>query len=257
MKGVLAVFLRDLEERRFVFGAAAVSALAPFVVPVVRGLHGDEARQMQAWLGFLLAALFAAGLAITLGTTAISSDLAERRLGFYLSRPISGFALWAGKLGAACVATLGASALVYAPTLLAQRGSPVLLDLPRGTPALSVAAALVLVFAVHAGSLLLRPRSSLLALDMAALFVLTVAAVYVLRLFAMALAGVALRRATLALAAEVALGLLLGGLLAGPRGRTDGRAAHATLSATRGRMPGSSPPKSSVCWTMRCILSKS
>lgn len=232
MKNLLAVARREIEEKRFVFLAAAAASLVPFAVPLVRGMHGANAAEARDWTAVLLAATFAAGLAVGLGSTVIAADLAERRLGFYFSRPISGFVLWAGKLGAACLLALAAAALVYLPTLVANGGRLILVDLPRQSPLIFVVGVAAAVLLMHAGNILMRPRSPFLALDMAALILLVLGWVFVLQQLAMAYAAEALQHATTTLIATAAIALALAGLLAVTRGRTDSRAAHRTLSAT-------------------------
>jgi hypothetical protein len=232
MRGFLAVARREIEEKRFVFLAAAVASLVPFAVPLVRGMHGSTATETRDWLALILAATFAAGLAVGLGSTVLASDLAERRIGFYFSRPITGLGLWAGKLGAACLIALGAAAIVYAPTLAVNGGRVVLIDLPQEAPAAFFAAVAAMVLLMHAGNIAMRPRSPLLALDLAALVLLTLGVVFLLQQFAMAFAGEALRHAVTALIAAAAIAMVLSGLLAVTRGRSDSRAAHRALSAT-------------------------
>ena len=114
MRAFLAVARREIEEKYFVFGAALVVAFVPFAVPLVRSLHGQDARDMRNWLALIGAGTFGAAVAAALGATVLASDLAERRIGFYFSRPISGFSLWAGKLGAACVIALASAGLIFA-----------------------------------------------------------------------------------------------------------------------------------------------
>lgn len=232
MRGLLAVARREIEEKRFVFLAAAAASFVPFAVPLVRGLHGAAAVEVRDWVALIGGFAVALGLAVVLGSTVVASDLAERRIGFYFSRPITGLALWAGKLGAACLIALVAGAIVYVPTLAANGGSVAVVDLQASSPSpvgllLSIVAA---VFVFHAGNILLRPRSPLLAFDMSALVLLTLGVVFVLRQFAMACATEALRFAVDALTAAGVIALVLAGLVAVIRGRSDSRAAHRVLS---------------------------
>lgn len=230
MRGFLAVARREIAEKRFFFLAAAMASLVPLAVPLVRGLHGTAAAEARDWLALFLATTFAAGLAVGLGSTVLASDLAERRLGFYFSRPITGVALWAGKLGAACLIALGAAAIVYAPTLAANGGRAVPVDLPRQLPVTFAAAVSVLVFLMHSGNIAMRPRSPLLALDLGALVLLTSGAVFALQRLTAAFAMEALARATTFLALVATIAVVTAGLAAVSLGRTDARRAHRTLS---------------------------
>jgi hypothetical protein len=232
MKGLLAVARREIEEKRFVFLAAAVASIVPFAVPLVRGMHGANAAEARDWTAVALAATFAAGLAAALGGTVVASDLVERRLGFHFSRPLSGFAIWAGKIGAACLIALGAAAIVYLPTLAANRGRIILLDLPEQAPGLFVLGVVAVVVLWHAAAVAMRPRSALLAADLAAFIVLALGALFIVQQLAMAMAAEALRRGQNALTAAAGIALAVSGLVAVTRGRTDSRAAHLALSAS-------------------------
>jgi hypothetical protein len=232
MRGFLAVARREIEEKRFVFLAAAVASLVPLAVPIVRGMRGANAAEVRDWCAVMGAATLGAALAIALGSTTIATDLAERRLGFYFSRPISGFGLWAGKLGAACLIALAAAAIVYAPTLAVNRGPVILIDLGRGSPLLFVPIVVATVVLLHAVNIAMRPRSPLLVLDVVALVVLFLAAVFLIQRFLMAFAVGALNNAFVVLIDAAVIGVLLAGLLAVTRGRSDSRAAHLALSAT-------------------------
>jgi hypothetical protein len=232
MRGLLAVARREIEEKRFVFLAAAVVSLVPFAVPLVKGMHGSAATEMRDCVALILAATFAAGLAVGLGSTVLASDLAERRIGFYFSRPITGLGLWAGKLGAACLIALGAAAIVYAPTLAVNGGRVVLIDLPQETPAAFFAAVAAMVLLMHAGNIAMRPRSPLLALDLVALVLLALGAVFVLQRLTRAFAMVALVRATTFLTVVVTVAVATAGFAAVLLGRSDTRRAHLVLSIT-------------------------
>lgn len=228
MKGFLAVARREIEEKRFVFPAALVASLVPFAVPLVRGMHGAAAVEIREWTAIGLALTFAAGLAVALGATTVAGELASRRLGFYFSRPISGIALWAAKLGAACFMALGVAALVYAPTLAAARDRAVL---PEAL-LFSALGVIGTVLISHVAVLALRPRTPLLALDVAALLLLSLCVVFLIQRFVMALANDALGQAEAMLVAATSVALTAAGLVAVTRGRSDSRAAHRALSAT-------------------------
>jgi hypothetical protein len=231
MKGFLAVARREIEEKWFVFPAALVASLVPFAIPLMRGMHGTAAAEVREWTAMVGAWAFAGGLAAALGATTIAGELAERRIGFYFSRPISGIALWAGNLGAACFMAFSVAVLVYVPTLVAERGRVILWDPAQalGLLALGVAA-VVLLF--HAGAIALRPRTPLLALDVVALVLVSLAAAALIQRFVMAHAFEAQGLAEAVLINGAATALLVAGLLAVTRGRSDSRAAHRVLSAT-------------------------
>ena len=240
MRGFLAVARREILEKRFVFAAAAAASLVPFAAPLVRGLHGRAAVEVRDWIAIILAAVFGAGLAVALGTTVVSSELADRRLGFYFSRPLTGFAIWAGKLGAACLIALAAAAIIYIPTLAADGGRVVLIDLPAGAPAAFALAIVAVVLLCHAAGIAIRGRSPLLGLDLIALVLLVLGAIFVLKRLEREFAGEALEWAKAVLIVAPLAGLVVSGLLAVTRGRTDGQAAHRTLSTTLWAILGAS-----------------
>ena len=123
MRGILAVASRELVERRLVFVAAAVAAVLPFFAPLFPWLRGNDLDELRGVVALTLATTFAAALAMGYGVAMISGELKARRLGFYFSRPLSGLAIWGGKLLAGVVMVWVAPLLVLLPTWLAARAS--------------------------------------------------------------------------------------------------------------------------------------
>ena len=114
--------------------------------------------------------------------------LADGRLGFDFVRPISGFAVWAGRFGAAVALLISSAILVVAPVVLADllrsaaplRGIdwfPTSLGM-AGLIAIGLLACLLVLFLTHGIVVLFASRSALLALDFVGLAAvgLTVAA---------------------------------------------------------------------------------
>jgi hypothetical protein len=186
VKGVLAIAAREIREHRLFLLAALLLGLFPplfaWLVPagsIPERLVMRDAPQPQAWevtlvLGTALGGLFALGLAVSLGASVVARDLTERRLGFYLARPVSPLAVWAGKMLAAVAVPLAAFALALllplATTAFLGRG---IADFDVTGSALArlfaffaaMVAVVVLVTALLAG--LLRVATPLLALDVA------------------------------------------------------------------------------------------
>ncbi len=178
MRGFVAVFEREFHERRLLWVVALVLSLVPVVLPLVPGLlpGGASAEDLRSGLAFGLAALLAALLALFLGTSMIASDLAERRLGFYFARPLTGWTLWAGKLTACLALMLGAGLLVLIPAaLLGIEGNPFGLQATVGGWAgllvLWSLRLVALLLASHAMSVIVRARSPWIVLDLGALLV--------------------------------------------------------------------------------------
>lgn len=170
MRGFAAVFNREIAERRLLF-LLGLFGLVPLVLPALfqAPLRADELRAVSA---SILAATVGAVLAVSLGSSVLARDLAERRLGFYFARPLSGWAIWAGKLAAALVLCLSIGLLVLLPALLfasGTRGDLLGVGLPRLVQGTALLAVLLLV--ANLMSTLIRARSPWLAFDLAAALV--------------------------------------------------------------------------------------
>jgi hypothetical protein len=178
VRGALAVAFREMREKRLVLWAALIFGMLPVAVRWLPALLPATAAS-DSWrnsLGFLLAVMvvfqFPAAVALGLGSSVIARDIGERRLGFYFARPLSGAAIWGGKM-------LGAFALLLGAILLA--GLPIHFLAnpfePSGRPAelrweplvgmLLLWMLLLSAGAAAAGAL--RSRSGLLILDIVGL----------------------------------------------------------------------------------------
>jgi hypothetical protein len=232
VKGLLAVTRREIVERRNVWVAAGVASLIPIVFPLVPGMQGEPAGEVQAITAFSLAGAFCAGLAIVLGASVVGRELADRRLGFYFSRPLSAFAIGAGKFFGALLLMFGSAFLVLLPATLLGRAA--LLQPEETLPILLlVAAASVLVlFVIHALGLWFRSRSLLFVLDWALAGATAVMVAAAARALAREHATEALWRGLSAFAVIAFAGFVAGAFASVARGRTDIRAAHRALSAT-------------------------
>ncbi|MEO6195708.1 MAG: hypothetical protein ABIS20_22020 [Thermoanaerobaculia bacterium] len=261
MRGFAAVFGRELFERRLLALVALCLGLAAVALPRLPGFRpgGVAVADVQGGMAFGFALLLTLLMALFLGGSIIASDLAERRLGFYFSRPLPGWAVWAGKMGAALVLMLGSGLLVLLPAVL--MGGNLSLDGIWGVGSvLSVsgtwllftwgAGLLFLLFGAHAASIVLRSRSSWAVLDLVALG--AVAGLFWTMVRRMALEGVLFRLSLarqeerLGIVAWMELGfftaallsLVAAGALQVTRGRTDLRRGHRVLSAGLWGMSG-------------------
>ncbi len=230
MKTVVAVARRELLEHRILLPAALAAGLLPFAVTQVRGIHGLAAKEVQYFSAYLIAAAFAAGLALALGTSLVGRELSAHRLGFYFSRPVSGAALWAGKFAGGALLVLAAALLAIAPVWLVGGGGLSLPDLALPSLTAVLAAALILLPVSHALGVAFRSRSPLLGLDLFA----TAAAVLIASTAARALtdemAGDALRWGMAFVGALTAVAFIAAGLASICAGRTDLARAHRALS---------------------------
>ena len=65
-------------------------------------------------------AAIAVGFPLAFGSTILASDIAQKRLSFYFSRPLPAAAIWAGKLLGALVISIACTFLVAAPVFLVE-----------------------------------------------------------------------------------------------------------------------------------------
>jgi hypothetical protein len=238
MNGVMAVAAREVEERRAWFGVLLGFALLQGALLMTR-LFDVLTRDTIA-VGIAVAV--PAGIAVALGSSVIAGDMAERRLSFYFSRPLSGFAIWAGKILGATVLTAAAVTLVAGPVLIAS------MDISPDVYAATLTASVLIVAAVHVVGTVVRSRSGLLPADFAALVLVKGLLVYHAYSLESAGAHVTLIRTVPWVAASVTLVLLLAGMAQVVVGRTHPRRGHAALSlvlwtlAGAGASPGGCSP---------------
>ena len=122
MKGFVAVLWLELRQWRLLLAGSLAIGLIPFLVPLVLPKHGYpdaiEATAIALFVGTVVM------LTLILGATLFASDLAERRLGFLFSRPISGLAIWSGRYLAALLLIVVGGGLVLAPAAIRLGGLP-------------------------------------------------------------------------------------------------------------------------------------
>lgn len=251
MRGFFAVFERELAERRLLAAAALGFGVLAAALPLVPGFQkgGLTDAEVRGGVALGLALILSSLTAVFLGGSVLASDLLQRRLGFYFSRPLSGWALWTGKMAAALVLTFGTALLALLPAVLlgGSLDPGGLWGMGRAVGGRDVfflwaAGLLLLLFGTNALVVMVRSRSPWVAFDIAAL-VLVAAAVWdaysrLLR------AGVGMAPSAqwwvdpLSLYAWMGNALILGSLaglaVAGAiqvvRGRTDVQRAHRSLS---------------------------
>jgi hypothetical protein len=235
VRGFAAVFEREVAERRMLALLAFGLGLIPLAAPWMPGVGRENPTELRSAMALALGLGLSAVTAILLGGSVISRDLAERRLGFYFSRPLAGWEIWAGKLAAATVLTLGSALLVLLPTaLLSGVPGPQSLGAPvAATPWLFVGLGLLLVELIllsHAGGVILRARSAWVALDVAGAGVFAILGWQAFRRLLFAGAFMSVQWVAQALVLLVLAGLLVAGAVQVINGRTDPRRAHRVLS---------------------------
>lgn len=237
MRGLLAVARREIAERRMLFVAAAIAAVAPFAVPWLSGKHGVDAADVRGGTALALSLAFLFGAAALIGGTRLPRALADRRIGFDFARPLSAWAIWGGTLCGALVLALGSAVIVFAPSALAGDAAAWsdligAIEIPLPWPGVVLGAAFLAFGLFCAAAVAIRERSPWLAVDLLAIPAASFAAIYgLVRLQWAGISLAAVVRASTGLALLVVAALLLAGLAAVARGRTEIRAAHAAQSA--------------------------
>jgi hypothetical protein len=231
MSSTLAVARRELSERSFVFITAAVLAVVPFLFTVIPGTWFPR-MSVVATIGGVAAVGFSLALSIVLGSALIGRDLAEKRMSFYFSKPLSASSIWFGKLLAAIFTVVVCLALIATPMLLvAHRDWDTSWNVDIGAGAgLVVAISIALIAISHAISTMLRSRSALAILDIA----LAVGSIFsAVQLIRKLLTGFAVTLAVglgIAMGAAVILAIIFGGAWPLSRGRVDRVRNHVELS---------------------------
>ncbi len=170
MSAVLAIAGREIRERRFLLAVAVGLGLIPAAAFFWPGMaEQGNAELVAVFVG--LAFPTAASLAV--GASVMGRDMAEGRLGFYLSRPIAETSLWAGKFLGGCALVLLAFALTWLPFSIVS--GAVWSWLANGRmPYPLVFGPLAMVFLManaHVAASLYRSRSAWIAVDAALLVV--------------------------------------------------------------------------------------
>ncbi|HVG06985.1 MAG TPA: hypothetical protein VNM67_04715 [Thermoanaerobaculia bacterium] len=238
MRAFAAVLRRELAERWLLALAAALLGLIPLAVPFLP-MGISQAPDARSGTAIALAVIVSYVLALVLGSTVLARDLSERRLGFYFSRPLPGWAIWAGKLAGAALLAFGSGVLVLLPSLLlGDRLDPSGSwgwGLGRGGDSalaftLWVMTVLALLLAANAFSTMVRSRSPWLLLDLlAGTLLVGLVGIATARLLS-AWALDALTMAHFGLLVIVVLCFAAASAVQVTRARTDARRGHRLLS---------------------------
>jgi len=159
--------------------------LMPVLIPFAPGIGWSSASEVRELVAICMALGLGWILALFLGAGMVGSDLAQERLGFYFSRPVSGSSLWLGKVMANVLLVVAAEVIILLPAFVFFGANPffafnsanwwVSLDLLASGPmsmmvGLLIGIPFLLLLLSHAIGIMWRARSAWMALD-AALFV--------------------------------------------------------------------------------------
>jgi hypothetical protein len=231
MRTALVVARRELWEQRAYLVAAAVAALLPLLAPLLPGISHYTVSDVRMFAAGIIACTLTVLTAITLGVTVLGRDLADGRIGFYLSRPITGSALWLGKMSAALVLVVAVALIVLVPSAAT---SAVVRDQHWAardyalTFGVLVALGFLLLHLAHALGVMARDRSWWAILDV--VFFVGVGGLAWRALGQLVAFPELLTPAWVCLVAGLAVALVLAGLAQTVQGRGDLRAGHRRLS---------------------------
>jgi hypothetical protein len=241
MNGTFAVAAREIAERKLLFLGAFVVGLLPlgvFLIPVLRG-NPPEARSVAV---LLVAATIAVAFPLVFGATILASDIAQKRLSFYFSRPLPAASIWAGKLLAALLISIGCAFLAAVPVFLVEGEGAFFSQTggvgSRGSLVLAIPGVLLLLLLAHVVASMARLRSAWIALDFILAVAFTVAIAVSLRnLFLDGFWDLhemrqSPERLVWWLSAALITTLLAASCVQVADGRTDARRSHGALSAT-------------------------
>ena len=226
MKAAMIVAAREVREKARLFWICAALALVPFAATLLPGTSGQSADTI-AVVGRFLSATLGLGIAVTFGVSTVVRDLAERRMSFYFTKPVSSSALWAGKATAALFASLACFAVIAVPAMLASHREYVVTNvqwLVAGAVAI-----VVLFFGAHVLSTVIRSRSPLLALDFVFLSVALAAVYLIVRPLILGAAVQLVACLQIAIGVAVVVVLAIAPVWQLANGRSDIRRSHAAL----------------------------
>jgi len=268
MRGTLAIAVREVAERKLLFLGAFVAGLLPLGFPLVPVLRGNS-RDARSVAVLLLGATIAVAFPLVFGATILVGDIAQKRLSFYFSRPLPTASIWAGKLLAALLISIGCALLATLPGLLVDGESAFSSDtgglFARGFLSLTLPGVLVLLLLAHVVASMARLRSAWIVLDffLAVFFAVAIA----LSLRSLFLAGFwdfsegvrprELQGSLWWLPLSVLSILLVASYVQVADGRTDPRRSHGALSATLwGLMALLALPLAGLAWWVNAAAPK-
>ncbi|MEN8163291.1 MAG: hypothetical protein ABFS37_04115 [Acidobacteriota bacterium] len=188
MKGFFAIVVRELIDRRAVFAAAAFAALIPILLPFAPNMAVSFASDIREVTALGMGLGLAWILALFLGAGMIGGEMAQGGPGFFFSRPVSGSAIWLGKVAANWLLVVSVEAIVVLPVVVLFDSDPffalnsygwwLALEHLADGPALLMlwsvmGMPLLLILLAHTLGIMWRARSAWIALD-AGLFVVFV-----------------------------------------------------------------------------------
>jgi hypothetical protein len=231
MRTTIVIAWCEIVHHRFSLVAAAAASLLPLILPLLFRVGHDDRVELRSLMAIAIAFLLSTILSLLLGSSFIARDLAENRFSFYLARPVSGAAIWFGRLTGIYVLAVTGQLIVLGPVVLI---SPVSLEKIDDPVLLTFffAGPLAVTLLAHATSIMVRARSPWIAVDLVALAVISAIVWSVMRPLLVFGAPVAALVFAFIVAAMALLALLVAGAVQVTMGRTDLWRCHRALSVT-------------------------
>ncbi len=234
MSAFWQVATREFASRKMVLWTGVAIALLALAAPIFPWDRGHDPADVRALVTVFFGVALAAGSALLVGASLIGTDLSERRIAFYFSRPLSPAALWWGKVaGGFAVVLLGASVSML-PNLLPGKSSLLTAWGPEfAADAAKIALFLFFLFVLASAlSVAFRSHSVWLAVDAAVVVVTLALTWFTFRRLAFFGAGGSAIAGLWIVAGALFAGLLMGGWVLLASGRTELQRAHRALSLT-------------------------
>lgn len=234
MRAMIHVAARELVERKLIFVACFVMGLMTLAFPLVPGIEGENPKTVITFAGVTGGLGVGVALALMMGATVLSRDLAERRLSFYFAKPLSHWTIWGGKIVGAILMTAVGGFLVFLPSTFAGGGVMILFkkwdaEAPIEVAVMS-AVLLFLIAIAHFASLALRARSKWVALDIFGLLAVGLIVWQAMRPLLTAAAFQLSIRVGIAFGIALLAATLAAGAIGVARGRVDIRIVHGATS---------------------------
>lgn len=230
MTGAGAVLLREFEERWQILAGALLVGLLSLALPRLGRVEPEFLGDIALTIGAITSCV----AAFILGAVVIGRELAERRMSFFFSRPLSGAAIWSGKLGGAALLALlcGVLSALPAGLLHALRGNSIPELLQVSSLSTWGLCLILLLLGANAAGILLRERSAWLLLDLVGFGVVLTGLVTVGSEARRAGAGEAFKQVWMPALILIALSLTVAGIVQVVRGRSDLSRGRRVLSWT-------------------------
>jgi len=232
MKTTMAIIAREVMARRELLLLAVALAIMISFLPFLPNIETYEATDVRTAGSSATALTLGCLLALVLGATVFGSDLSEGRLGFFFARPISGFAIWWGRVLALIGLIWVVEAIVLLPSFYGGGAYIFSTDYDFGWGArfAYIVAPLILLLLAHAASIIVRAGTHWLFLDLGGAIVVAIFAWLNLRPVFEIGAPIATWVVAGGLIAALLISLSIGGAMGVAAGRVDLRRAHGAQS---------------------------